>query len=214
MLTRIHLQESPVFTCSCMHQHTWLHNEMPYFLCNLKKMLSLLSLWYVTCHTCACTCIHPTHTHTLTPVACFPPKQYASSAWKPRDGRRGAHLLQLDIFHGNRILMWASQKRHVWHTDPMAEIVQEQWPDKETGWGGWSLVFSGTSHVKLSQSDPEPCCIYFYFVSLSYFPLKLMAHDLDQQSTIITEEAEITDSWGLSPQTSESFIATFKVNCC
>lgn len=51
------------------------------------------------------------------------------------------------------------------------------------------------------------------FVSLSCFP-KLMGHDLDKQSMIRTEEADITDNWRLSPQASESFIASFKVKCC
>lgn len=103
VLTRTHLQNH-VCTCSCMHQHTWLHNETPYFLCNLKKNalppLSLIShLPYICVH------VHPPRAHTQTRIACFPPKQHASSAWKLRAGRRGTHLLQLDIFHGNRILM-------------------------------------------------------------------------------------------------------------
>lgn len=107
--THTHLQENRAYTRSCMHQHTWLHNETPYFLWNLKKNLSPSSLSNISLaiHVCARASVTHTHVHMhgQSNIACFPPKQHASSAWKPRDGRRGTHLLQLDIFHGNCILM-------------------------------------------------------------------------------------------------------------
>lgn len=159
--------------------------KRPTFSVTLKTTLFLISLItyfphvYVPVHACI-SMRRQMH------IACYPPKQQASSAWKLSDGRRGAHLLQLDIFHGNRILMRASQKRHVCHTDPMAEIIPE-----------WSCLLMS----KLSQRKrPRSRAMLHLLLSLSIacFPLELMGHDLDQQSMIAAQEADISDNWVVS----------------
>lgn len=211
----------------CTHAHVCTNThgctmKRPTFSVTLKKT-SLPRVSLICPLPYMCVRVHPSHTHVHTHgqsnVACFPPKQHANSAWKLRDGRRGTHLLQLDIFHGNCILMWASQRRHVWHTDPMAEIILEQCPDKkEQGEGGLKscLLWHFPCQTE-PRKGPWKSRAMFYvsiFVPIICFHPKLRGHDLDKQSMIRTEEADITDNWRLSLQAFESCIASFNVNCC
>lgn len=77
---------------SCMnvyprtHEHTWLHNNMPYFLCNLKSPFSLLIS--PSQYACAHASIANIHACTQTHIACYPPKhsQHVNPAWKLETG--------------------------------------------------------------------------------------------------------------------------------
>lgn len=202
-----------------MHQHTWLHNETPYFLCNLKKNalppLYLIShLPYIYVH------VHPlrARTHKLTSRV-FHQKsvQVLPGNWE----MGGGVLICFNWTFSMATASWCEPVRG----DVRGTLTQWQRssgssdPIKKQGEGvevlsSLALLMSNRAKEKPPE-DPESCCICFYFVSLTCFSLKLRGHDLDQQSVIRTEEADITDSWRLSPQAAESaFIATFKVNCC
>lgn len=95
------------------HKHTWLHNHMPYFLFNLKNPFSPLDISFPIC---MCTCIQNKHT----PNTHVQNIQHESCL---ETVKAGFHLLQLDEFHGNRILGTSQLDECMWHTDLMAEIT-------------------------------------------------------------------------------------------
>lgn len=205
-----------------MHQHTWLHNETPYFLCNLKKKPSLspfsnisLAIHVLYVH------VHLSRTHMFTHMVTWCVFYHNSMQVLPGNwvlGGGGAHLLQLDIFHGNCILMWASQKRHEWHTDPMAEIILEQWPIKKQGEGGlrscllWYFSCQTEPRKKPLKIQDNATCAYFGVTQL----LSPEVNGTWSGSTqhVRRVEDDITTNWRLSPQASESFIASSKVKWC
>lgn len=93
---------------------TWLHNHMPYFLCNLKSPFSLLishSL-YECAHA-----IHHKHTHSHTHRASRETCSACESCLETK--KDGFHLLQLDMCHGNHILT----------TSQLDETCTGPWPN-------------------------------------------------------------------------------------
>lgn len=204
--THTHLQENRAYTRSCMHQHTWLHNETPYFLCNLKKTslprLSLIShLLYMCVH------VHPSRTHMFTCVDKVTLRVFHQNSMQVLPGNwemGGGVLICFNWTFSMATASWCEPVRR----DTCGTLTQWQRPSwssdpiKKQAEGGWSAVFSGTSHVKLSQGkapeDPEQGYMYLFSCHSAVFPPKLTGHDLDQQSMIRTEEADITDNWRLS----------------
>lgn len=111
-----------------MHKYTSLHNHMPYFLCNIKSPFPLLishSL-YEFAHIS----ITQIHTHTYSHIV-YTPKhsQHVNPAWKLE--RRSFICSNWTFSMATASWLRASYMRHVWHTDPMAETILEQWPDKK-----------------------------------------------------------------------------------
>lgn len=106
-------------------------------------------------------------------------------------------------------------QRSSWSSDPIK---------KQGGVGGWgaggvealsslALLMSNWAKEKPLKIQSNVVCTYLH-VTLLLSPEVNGRHDLDIQSRIRTEVADITDNWMLSPQASESFIASFKVNWC
>lgn len=158
-----------------------------------------------------CVHVHPPHTHQL-PLCVFHQNsmQVLPGNWE----MGGGVLICFNWTFSMATASWCEPVRR----DMCGTLTQWQRssrssdPIKKQGEGVEAL----SSLALLMSNWAKAIQSHVVFTSILCHSIAFLwtAHDLDQQSTIITEEADTTDSWGLSPQTSESFIATFKVNCC
>lgn len=99
-------------------------------------------------------------------IACFPPKhsQYANPAWKLERRRRGTSFASTGHVPWQPHPDCQPVRWDMRHTDPMAEIILEQWPDKERG--ACILALSGTLHASFISKQP-----YRHRVILHYWSL-------------------------------------------
>lgn len=186
------------------HEHTWLHNNLPYFLCKLKSPFSLL-ISLSPQHACAHASIASRYTH----IACFPPEdsQHANPAWKLEGRRKGG-------------VSFASTGHIPWQRHPDCEPVRldmcgtlTQWQRSYRGSGPMkkgalaslpSLTRHMLTSVKESPKDTEqPCvCVLHIAVSLvgpcGFSPGILTRHSHDKQSQKRTKESDITSFFFLN----------------